>query len=159
MDGDNLKLFIKANANGLKTFYVSICMLRCLTLIPATPFIVSGILLFPQEPAFVLIVSMISVLGAATVHFYFSRYLEFDNILEKRFGKYFLKAREQMKKNGILYTFLWTIMPFLPSDVMYYIAGVSGMKFLQFLCAVGVGAFIILWVYIYLGAEFIESLF
>lgn len=158
LQGDNLKAFIEKNADSLKAFYFGICLLRCFTLIPATPFILSGVLLFPHDLDFVLLVCMVSALIAATIHFYFSRFLEFDRLLEKRFGKYFLKAKNAMTKNGMLYVFLWSIAPIAPSEVIYYIAGLSGMKFAKFFLAVFLGEAVILWVYIYVGHEFFQSI-
>lgn len=158
LDADNLKAFIEANADSLKLFYFGACFIRCFTLIPATPFIISGVLLFPDNLGYVLLVCMTTAMIAAVIHFYFSKYLELDKLLEKRFGKYFEKAKNAMRKNGFLYVFLWSIAPFAPSEVIYYIAGLVGMKFSKFILSVFLGEAVILWVYIYVGHEFFQSI-
>lgn len=158
LDGENMKTFIQNNGSSLKSFFAILCFIRCFTLIPATPFIVSGILLFPDDLWYVFRVCMITVLFAATLHFYFSHLLGFDKILTKKFSKSFEKAKTFMQKNGALYTFLWSIAPFLPSELIYYVAGLSNMRYTHFIGAIILGEFVILYAYIFLGGEMFQRI-
>src|SRR5690606_23966400 len=102
LQGSEMKNFIAENAVEMKSFYLLVCLLRCLTLIPATPFIAAGVLLFPDDLDYVMAVSTITVLIAATVHFYFSRVLEFDKLLERKFAGKMERFKNGMKKRGFL---------------------------------------------------------
>ena len=159
LEGKNLKIRIQNNNAQLEIVYAILCVIRAFTLIPATPFVITGVLLFPENPDFVLIVSLLTILLAASVHFYLSKYLHFDIYLNKKFKKSMKKLDKNMKKRGILFVFLWTIAPFLPSDPVYYLAGISGMQFIKFILTVFAGACLLLTVYIYLGKNLFEWLF
>ena len=154
--GTEMKRFIAANALEMQSFYTFVCVLRCLTIIPATPFIAVGVLLFPENLDFVMAVSTVTVLIAATVHFFFSRMLEFDKLLERKFANKMERFRKGMKKRGFLYVYLWTMAPFLPSDPIYYIAGISGMKYWRFISAVFLGGCVIIVLYVYMGKDFFD---
>ena len=159
LDGENLKEFIFINSSQLMLYYVIFSLLRCFTLIPATPFIISGVLLFPNNLHFVMIVVLVSILLAATIHFKLSRYLGFDNYLQKKFAYKMEKLKTGMCKRGFIYILLWTIAPFLPSDVIYYVAGISGMRFSTFISAVFLGGVVLSGVYIYMGKGLFECMF
>jgi uncharacterized membrane protein YdjX (TVP38/TMEM64 family) len=156
LDGNNLKEYISQNSSELKVYFATICTLRCLTLIPATPFIVAGVLLFPDDLDFVFIVVMTTILIAATIHFKLSRVLGFDDYLNRKFSSRMEKLKTGMQKRGFLYILLWTMAPFLPSDLAYYLAGISGMKFQKFILAVLLGGVTLSGVYIYMGKNFFE---
>src|SRR5690606_22356217 len=95
----------------------------------------------------------------ATVHFYFSRVLEFDKLLERKFAGKMERFKNGMKKRGFLYVYLWTIAPFLPSDPIYYIAGISGMNYWRFISAVFLGGCLLIMIYVYVGKDFFEWVF
>ncbi len=156
LDGANLKEYISQNSSEIKVYYAVICTLRCLTLIPATPFIVAGVLLFPDDLNFVFLVVMTTILLAATIHFKLSRVLGFDEYLNRKFSSKMDKLKQGMEKRGFVYILLWTMAPFLPSDLAYYLAGISGMKYWNFILAVLLGGVVISGVYIYMGKNFFE---
>ncbi len=156
LNGANLKEYISDNSSELKIYYATICTLRCLTLIPATPFIVAGVLLFPDDLNFVFLVVMTTILLAATIHFKLSRVLGFDDYLNRKFASRMDQLTSGMQKRGFLYILLWTMAPFLPSDLAYYLAGISGMKYWTFISAVLLGGVALSGVYIYMGKNFFE---
>ena len=159
LQGENLKEFISANNSQLMLYYVIFSILRCFTLIPATPFIISGVLLFPNNLHFVMVVVLVSIILAATIHFKLSKYLGFDNYLEKKFASKMEKLKTGMQKRGFIYILLWTMAPFLPSDVSYYVAGISGMRYSAFISAVFLGGVALSGVYIYMGKGLFEWMF
>ncbi len=156
LDPDKMSSYLRNNNSEVMAYYIAICVLRCVTLIPATPFILLGIVLFPDNPDFVMVVCLSTVMLAALIHYKLSRYLGFDAYLERKFKKQMNSLERGMQKRGILYIFLWTIAPFMPSDLAYYMAGVSRMHFGKFFFTVFVGASFILAIYIYLGQGLFE---
>jgi uncharacterized membrane protein YdjX (TVP38/TMEM64 family) len=66
--------------------YYLILSFKGLTFIPATPFLLAGILLFNPVEAFV--VNMAGIMTSSTIVYYFSKYLEFDVYFETKYSKY-----------------------------------------------------------------------
>ncbi|NBS92050.1 hypothetical protein EBS67_18950, partial [bacterium] len=60
-----------------------ISFLRGFTLIPSTPFVIAGVLLFPENKIIVLLISLGGILFSATLLYYLSEFLGFDSYFEK----------------------------------------------------------------------------
>ena len=63
--------FIRLYENEMLLVYTILTLVRGFFLIPSTPFVVGGGLLFPDHKLMVLIISMIGVMSSATMLYYF----------------------------------------------------------------------------------------
>ncbi len=75
--------FISKFEGHLLLAYFMISFLRGFTLIPSTPFVIAGVLLFPENKIIVLLISLGGILFSATLLYYLSEFLGFDSYFEK----------------------------------------------------------------------------
>lgn len=142
--------FVGQSSNLLLPCYLFISILRGLTLIPNTPFVLAGTILFPQQPFLVLAISILGIIFSSTMIFYFSDYLGFSCYLEKKYPHKMLKIKNKLKEsNGFFFFCLWSFLPILPTDAVSYVAGVLKMNFFKFIFALTIGELIICSIYIF----------
>ncbi len=137
--------------------YIFICMFRGFTLIPSTPFVIAGTILFPDKPVAIFIISLVGILSSSSIIYYFSGYFSFDKYFEKKFpGK--IKAIETKlnKKSGFFFISLWYFIPASPSDLIGYVAGTVKMNFKKFISAVFVGSVPFLAMYVFFGSGLVK---
>ncbi len=97
----NLKIFFIEFYEYFFILYLLISILRGLTLIPSTPFILMGILLFPQYPIFVFFISIIGILVSSSFVYFFSEFLGFDLFFEKHYKNKIEKLRKLLLVFGL----------------------------------------------------------
>ncbi|MBU3713678.1 MAG: TVP38/TMEM64 family protein [Ferruginibacter sp.] len=138
--------------------YLIISILRGITLIPSTPFVFAGVLLFPDQPLLVLTISIIAIGCSTTFIYFFSHLLN----LEKAIGKMYPQDKLQKKLNsplGVFFVFLWSFFPVVPTDAVSFAAGAIKMNFTKFILAVLSGELIICSFYVFMGREFFSWIF
>lgn len=134
--------------------YLAINLLRGLTLLPGTPLVFAGLILFPGRHWEVLAISMLGILFASTMLYYFSSYLGFAGQLKQRFPRQVERVQEQLEgSRGMLFVFVWAFLPLVSTDVVCCVAGTLRMSFWRFIVAVGAGELILCSIYVfsYLG--------
>jgi uncharacterized membrane protein YdjX (TVP38/TMEM64 family) len=130
--------------------YLVISLLRGFTLIPSTPFVLAGTILFPAEPYWVLAISMTGIIFSSSMIYYFSEHLGFSEYLEEKHPVKIAKIHDQLQKpTGLLFVFLWSFAPFLPTDAVCYVAGILKMNFMKFILAMAFGELILCSIYIF----------
>ena len=67
--------------------YVVLSILRPFTLIPSTVLIVVGVLLFPNQPQFVMVSSLAGIVASATLVYYFFEFLGLGEFFERKHAK------------------------------------------------------------------------
>jgi uncharacterized membrane protein YdjX (TVP38/TMEM64 family) len=134
--GESLKIFFQSFGSYLLVAYFLICILRGLTLVPSLPFVIVGMLLFPENLYFVYIISMIGIIGSAAMIYFFSVEMDFDALLEKKYPKSIIYTKKQVQKYGFWAVLFWSFFILVPTDVICYIAGVTRMNFYKFIWAV-----------------------
>lgn len=115
----------------------------------------AGGILFPGQEWFVLGISLLGILGSASLIYKFSEQLNFKATLEKLFPHQKLKHKLE-SKSGLFFVFLWSFFPAVPTDAVCYAAGAVKMNFIAFLLAVFFGELIICSVYVFTGSGFIN---
>ncbi len=89
--------------------------------------------------------------------YYFSGYLGFGDFFERQNSQKLEKIKLQMQnQHGIWLVFLWSFMPFLPTDAICYVAGTIKMNFKRFLLAMSFGELIICSIYIFFYSSLIK---
>lgn len=116
-------------------------------MIPSLPFIILGTLLFPENPFLVLLISMFCITLSAINIYFFSDYLGFSQIFERKYD--LQKYKNLVDKHGFWVILAWSFFPFVPTDVICYVAGAMKFDFRKYILAVFFGEFIIVSVLIY----------
>ena len=80
---ESLKHFLEQFGSALLLVYFILSALRGFTLIPSTPFVLVGLLLFPENLYFVYAISMVGILLSATMIYFFAREMGFEAMLKK----------------------------------------------------------------------------
>lgn len=137
--------------------YVVISLIRGLFLIPSTPFVLAGVVLFPESPVFVITVSMIGILFTAILLYYFSDILGFSKKLQQKFPKKMAKWEERLRsKHAIWIVTGWSFFPLVPTDLICYVAGIVKMPIQYLLIGITVGEILLIGCYVYMGVGLLE---
>lgn len=115
--------------------YALICLIRGLFLIPSTPFVLAGALLFPDKLWLVFIISIIGILGSGTFIYYAAQFLDFG---EKK-AKKIIKINEKIRKHGFWIVLVWAFFPIVPTDLICYVAGKARINFWKYITALFIG--------------------
>jgi len=150
-----IAIFLKRYNSFLMGAYLIISIVRGFTLIPSTPFVIAGGIIFPGQEWLVLIISLLGIIGSATLIYYFSELLKLGEAIEKIYPHEKLKQKLESNK-GLLFVFLWSFIPVVPTDAVCYAAGASKMNFLRFISAVFLGELIICSIYVFTGSGIIN---
>lgn len=132
--------------------YLLISSIRGCFLIPSTPFVLAGALLFPGRPWLVFWISLFGVLVGSSIIYFFSDKLGFADVIEKKHATTLAKVRTRMEKHGMLIVVAWSFFPLVPTDLVCYLAGVIRMNFLRFIVAVALGEAILIAGYVFLSS-------
>lgn len=124
----------KNNNSAVLILYYLIISLRGLTLIPSTPLLLAGVLIF--DPKILFIVNISGILTSSTIVYYFSKYLGFDIYFETRYSKYAQKIRSKLKDKELPIIVGWSFFPLTPTDLIVYVG--STLRISIFKCLFGV---------------------
>ncbi len=136
--------------NTVLAVYFAVSIMRGFTLIPSSPFVLAGTILFPADPFLVLAISLSGILFSSAMIYYFSDYLGFGAYLENKHHDRIQKIQNQMQKpSGLLFVSLWSFLPFLPTDAICYVAGMLRVNVVKFIAAVAFGELILCSIYVF----------
>jgi uncharacterized membrane protein YdjX (TVP38/TMEM64 family) len=134
-------------------------MIRGFFLMPSTPFVLSGLVLFPSHRFEVLIISLLGVFFSSTLLYYYSDSLGFSKYLEQKFPKQIPKIKNiLMSKWSFIYVLLWSIFPVVPTDSVAYAGGIIKMKYGKLILGILLGEFVLISTYVYLGEAIVEKM-
>ena len=121
---------VAGNFTASALIYFVLCSIRALTLIPATTFFIAGMIVFTDNFWFVYLTMVLTVMLSSFVHYEYAHILGFDRFFKNRFPKQIERMRTVLNKKNVGFwtVYLWGITPFVPSDLMYYVAGIVRMK-------------------------------
>jgi len=151
--------FIREFKNEMLLIYIILTFVRGFFLIPSTPFVIGGGLLFPDNLFLVLVISMMGVMLSATTLYYFSDMLGFSKYLKKKFpDKIELwKSRLNSPKSTLFIT-AWAFFPFVPTDLICYVSGIIKIPFKNMFIGVFIGELVLDIFYVYFGANLFEMM-
>lgn len=136
--------------------YLGISCLRGFTLLPSTPFVLAGTLLFPEHPHWVLIGSVICIVLSSALIYLLSPVWQIDQHFKPQ---KLAHIREKLNHpSGSFFVLLWSFFPAVPTDAICYVAGTLRVRILPFLAAVALGELVICTIYVYLGGSLIASI-
>ncbi|MGH9821464.1 MAG: TVP38/TMEM64 family protein [Pyrinomonadaceae bacterium] len=149
---EHIAEFLLRFKNEILILYVGISIMRGFTLLPSTPLVIAGTLIYPNDPLLVMIVSMTGILLSSSLIYYFSEVLGFTEFFERKRPQFTQRIRSQMERPwGILFVFLWAFFPLVPTDAVCYVAGTIRMTFWKFIAAIFFGELILCSFYIFSG--------
>lgn len=146
--GDNLYL-------GLLIYVVLFCV-RAFTLIPHTPLLVTGILVFPPLPLF--FANLLGVNGTVAIIYFLSRKLRFDQYFDTRYPLQIGKLSQLLRNREFPVIVLWSFALVLPTDLIVYVCSVLRIKPVKAFVGVSIGEGVISALYIFGGAAGLDWL-
>lgn len=154
---ENIADFLRHFEGEIWLIYLSMSILRGFSLLPSTPLVIAGTLLFPAQPVAVLTVSMTGILLSSSMIFYFSEILGLSDYFEGRKPEISHRLKAKLEHPlGFLFVALWAFFPLVPTDLVCYLAGTTKMNFWKFISAVFAGEMILCTCYVYLGGSILR---
>ncbi len=154
---ENMAAFLLRFHNEIWLIYIGLSTIRGLTLLPSTPLIIAGTLMFPAQPFAVLAVSLAGIFLSSSMIYFFSEYLGFNEYFEGHKPDLIHKIKAQLEHPlGFVFVALWAFFPLVPTDLVCYVAGTTRMNFFKFISAVIVGETILCVFYIFFGGAIIN---
>ena len=139
IDPVNLVEMLRRSGPFLLVAYAVVGVLRPVTLVPSTALILAGTLLFPERYALVFSVSLASIVASAALIYYFFDYLGLAELFERRHAARVRWLEAQVRARGFWIVAGWSAFPFVPTDVICYVAGSLRMPVGKYLLGVTVG--------------------
>ena len=134
--------------------YLLLSALRGFTLLPSTPLVLAGTMLYPQQPFLVLVISLFGIVISSSMIYWFSDLLGFDEYFESKKPHHVEKIRTKLEHPlGLGFVSLWAFFPLVPTDAVCYVAGSIRMHFAKFITAVFIGELILCSVYVFAGGR------
>ena len=152
---ESLNNFISSYEEQMLLIYSILTLVRGFFLIPSTPFVICGTLLFPDNLFFVLFISMIGIMLTSTGLYYFSDLLGFSQYLEKKHPAGVEKWKNRLNNpKSTLFVIAWSFFPFVPTDLICYVAGIVKMPFKYMFLGVFIGELVLVTFYVYFRSIF-----
>lgn len=156
---ERISAFIKKFNNEMLGVYIVLSLLRGFFLIPSTPFVLAGALLFPDKLLLVLIISMTGIMLSATALYYFSDFLGFSQRLNSKFSSKVAKWKARFASpKSVFFIAGWSLLPIVPTDMVCYAGGILKAPFKYIFTGVFIGELILCSIYIYFGASIFQFL-
>ncbi|WP_018629075.1 TVP38/TMEM64 family protein [Niabella aurantiaca] len=131
--------------------YLGVCVARGLFLLPSTPFLIAGMFIFRDTPFLLFGVFMISIFIVATFIFYTARYISIPRLSGAPASRLERIQRGLNSKRGFWFILGWALMPFTPTDLVCYAAGLLRIRFGRFMLPLLLGEALICALYIMNG--------
>lgn len=145
--------------NGIILIYFALSVLRGFTLLPSTPLVVAGTLIFSSQPFLVLAISLIGIILSSTMIYYFSDLLGFTDYFKRKKPQTVERIKRKLEHPlGSVFVALWAFFPFVPTDLVCYVAGITRMNFAKFIVSIAIGEAILCSAYIFGGKSLVDGL-
>ena len=126
-------------------------------LIPSTPVILAGGVLFPNARLFVFLVSMAGIVTSATLLYRFPGFAGYDSRLATRYPEQLEWLQLHLRKpRAQWFVALWAFFPAVPTDLICYAAGLVRMPFRRMMFGIIIGEVPLVTAYVLLGSRAAE---
>jgi len=120
--------------------FVVVSLGRGFFLIPSTPVVLAGGLLFPGSLAWVFLISMAGIVLSATVIYLIPGLGGFDDLLDRKYPQQIARVKSQLVTPRAFWLVAgWSFFPFVPTDVICYAAGLVQMSYRKMMLALLLG--------------------
>ena len=141
---------------GLLGYFV-ISTLRGFTLIPSTPIVLAGVLVFPPWPLF--LVNQLAVYTSSAIVYYMARYVRFDRYFHEHYEPQVTRLTRLLHKRELPVIAAWGFFPVVPSDMIVYVCSVLRVSVVKTLIGISIGEGVICALYIFGGTAGLRMLF
>ena len=153
---DTIAAFISKFSGYAWTTYFLIHLFRGFVLLPSTPLVFAGVILFPDYLIWVLALSLLGIIGSSLLIYFFSDKLGFSSFFDSESRKLRVVKEKLSGKNGYIYILLWSFIPIVPTDVICYVSGALRIKLPIFVTSLFLGELILCSIYIFGASYFIN---
>lgn len=151
LTAEDLTAFVGRYPGYTVAVFFTICVLRGLALIPGTPFLAAGILLFRNEPWLLLGVFLASVAVVSVLLYRLSGWLGLGSWFEQHYPEKTERMRQRLTgPYGQWFVALWAFAPVAPTDLVCYVAGTLKIPLRKFLPPLLTGEAVICALYIFI---------
>lgn len=155
----NIAAFIRSFENEVLIVYLAVSAARGFTLLPSTPLVLAGTVLYPDQPWLVLTIAMAGILISSSLIYFCSEALGFSDYFENKKPAAVARIRHRLEHSyGLAFVALWAFFPLVPTDAVCYVAGTIKMNFTRFISAVFLGELVLCSIYIFSGGALLRSL-
>jgi uncharacterized membrane protein YdjX (TVP38/TMEM64 family) len=131
-----------------------VAIVRGALLIPSTPVILAGGVIFPEALFFVFMVSMLGIVASATMLYRFPGFAGYDTRLAARYPEQLARLQEQLRKpRAQWFVAAWAFFPAVPTDLICYAAGLVRMPFRRMMTGIVIGEVPLVAFYAFLGGR------
>lgn len=139
---------------GALGVYIAMSLSRAVLLIPCTPFVLAGGITFPEIPVAILIISLTGVVVGGYLVYSFPSLGDYDEYLEQKYPEKIARLKVHMHGPWSFWIMVgWSFFPLVPTDVICYVAGMTGLRYRKLALALLVGSIPLVTVYIFVGSE------
>lgn len=154
---EGISNFIRRFQTEMFLVYILLSFTRGFFLIPSTPFVLAGALLFPDKLGWVLTISMVGIMLSATAIYYFSDFLGFSKLLDSKYATKVDRLRNRLTNTRAIYLIAgWSLLPVVPTDFICYAGGILKTPFKNIFLGVFIGELILCSIYIYFGVAIFD---
>ncbi|HEY2866684.1 MAG TPA: VTT domain-containing protein [Pyrinomonadaceae bacterium] len=155
----NIAAFITAFHTEIWLVYFAMSVLRGFTLLPSTPLVLAGTIVFPSQPVGVLLVSLCGIGLSSSLIYFCSEALGIREYFEDHKPQLVSRIRRRLEQPlGIMFIAAWAFFPLVPTDLVCYVSGSTGVNYWKFILAVLVGEAVLCSLYVFFGGSFINYL-
>jgi uncharacterized membrane protein YdjX (TVP38/TMEM64 family) len=120
--------------------FVGISLVRGFFLVPSTPVILTGGVLFPELLPLVFVISLAGIVVSATAIYLLPGVGGYDALLERKYPKQIARMKTLLATPYPFWVVAgWSFLPFVPTDVICYAAGLLGMSYRRLIVALLLG--------------------
>lgn len=149
-----LQKFFSDNILLTSIVYLIIWTIRWFFLLPSTPIVLTWVLVLPANLLFVL--NFICIITSSLIVYYWWKYLNFDKYFNKKYPKEIKKLEHALRKKELPFITLWWFFPFVPTDMIIFVAEVLHIRLWKILLWVLIWELILCYFYIYWGSEILS---
>jgi uncharacterized membrane protein YdjX (TVP38/TMEM64 family) len=134
--------------------YAVVTIARGALLIPSTPVILAGGLVFPDALPFVFVISMVGIVASATLLYRFPGFAGYDSRLAAKYPEQLGRLQEQLRKpRAMWFVAAWSFFPAVPTDLICYAAGLVRMPYRRMITGLVIGEVPLVAFYAFLGGK------
>ena len=154
----NISAFVEGFETEIWLVYLGLSAIRGFTLLPSTPLVLAGTILFPGQPWLVLAISITGILVSSSLIYFGSEALGFHEYFEQRKPSAVAMIRRRLEHTwGLAFVAAWAFFPLVPTDAVCYVAGTIKMNFFKFILAIFVGELILCSFYVFTGGSVLRN--
>lgn len=151
--------FFRRQQQSFLILFLVLSIARAFVLLPSTPLVIAAALLLPERPWAVLGISLLGIGLASALIYHYSDWLGFRRHFERAAPRQIEQIEHWLKRPlGALLVALWAFVPFVPTDLVCYVAGTVQMPFRRFLAATILGEMVLCSFYVFGGSWLTHSM-